>query len=165
MIFDSKTFQLVFQILTSVLIFTDKKNTGQNFPSRFLPLLAVLEDATRLQCLIGLHLHLPSVCLNATSFRGLAILSQEGLNYSLKIFFLSVLLKICFCYQSKKKLKANRFDSSIHNKPLDGYLMRMSIPGIIKQSRSLINIGQGDRKSYISYSDTISIKTEGLLIL
>lgn len=34
------------------------------------------------------------------------------------------------------KLKTNRFDSPIHNKPLDGYLMRMCISGIIKQSRS-----------------------------
>jgi len=73
--------------------------------------------------------------LDAMSFCGLPILKQKGLNYSLRLFFLPILLKTCFCYYSKKKLKTNRFDSSIPNKPLDGYLMRMCISGIIKQSR------------------------------
>lgn len=68
------------------------------------------------------------------SFCGLAILSQNGLNYSLRLFFLPILLKICFHYYNRKKLKTNRFDSSIHNKPLDSYLMKMCVPGIIKQS-------------------------------
>lgn len=131
------------QMFPSVPNFINTKDTEQHFPSRSLPLASghqQLRDFLYWQLQLdynaALDLHLPSVCLNTMSFCGLPILSQEGLNYSLRLFFLPFLLKICFRYYRKKKLKTNRFDSSIHNKPLDGYLMRMCISGIIKQSRS-----------------------------
>lgn len=62
------------------------------------------------------------------------------------------------------KLKTNRFDSPIHNKPLDGYLMRMCISGIIKQSRSP-NQHRLVRQEILHFLLTVSIKTKEVFVI
>lgn len=71
---------------------------------------------------------LPSV-LSVKSYVILQIANSKSGWFDLlpQVILSALLLKICFHYYSRKKLKTNRFNSSIHSKPLDRYLMRMCI--------------------------------------